>query len=101
MRRLDNDAELVREIVAIFSDDLEGQLTQIDEAMAAGNSDEVRTRCHKLAGSSSNAGAMRLNICAHNAETAARDNDLAVAQKWVERLGREARLFTQTVSEAA
>ena len=78
--RLDNDEDIAREIAVIFVESSRALYAELDEALARGDADVVRTRAHSLKGSAGNIGAETLRQLAAAIEQAGRDGRLEDAQ---------------------
>ncbi len=72
LARLDGDAALGREILAVFLQDTPGRLAALEEAVHGGRSDEVRVLAHALKGAAANVGALAVSQAAQAVEKAAR-----------------------------
>ena len=59
LARVDNNAKLLRELIAIFKVELPRLLCALREAIGRGNLKNVRESCHTLRGMLSNLGATR------------------------------------------
>ena len=59
LARVDNNAKLLRELIAIFKVELPRLLCALREAIGQGNLKNVRESCHTLRGMLSNLGATR------------------------------------------
>ena len=66
LARVDNDAGLLRELIAIFKVEFPRHLSELREAIGQGNLKSVRKSCHTMRGMLSNLGATRaLSHAAH------------------------------------
>ena len=72
LARLDGDAALGREILAVFLQDTPGRLAALEEAVDRGRPDEVRVLAHALKGAAANVGALAFSRAAQDVEKAAR-----------------------------
>ena len=81
IERLDNDAEIAREIAEIFVSSSEELLAELADAVGAGQADVIRARAHSIKGSSGNIGAEALQDLAAAMEDAGRDGDLDEASR--------------------
>ncbi|NLI75253.1 MAG: Hpt domain-containing protein [Candidatus Riflebacteria bacterium] len=72
LARLDGDAALGREILAVFLQDTPGRLAALEEAVGRGRPDDVRILAHALKGAAANVGALAFSRAAQAVEKAAR-----------------------------
>lgn len=73
LARLDGDAALGCEILAVFLQDTPGRLAALSEAVGRGCPDEVRTLAHAVKGAAANVGALAFSRAAQAVENAARE----------------------------
>jgi len=79
MERVDGSVELLKEMVALFLEEIPGLLATLHEAIKSGNARSVERAAHKLKGSVSNFSAQPSFEIALKLETAARDGNLSAA----------------------
>ena len=75
LARVDNDAELLRELIAIFKIELPRNLCALREAIGQGNVKNVQKSGHMLRGMLSNLGATRATAAAAQLEQLGDSND--------------------------
>jgi HPt (histidine-containing phosphotransfer) domain-containing protein len=85
LRRLGGDADLLRELAAIFVQDAAGLLDQATSALERADSAAAAHAAHSLKGLASNFSAAAADA-AHAAEDALRNNDLAASRRAVKTL---------------
>jgi HPt (histidine-containing phosphotransfer) domain-containing protein len=85
----DGNQDSLRELVDMFFKQTTSQLAQIQTAIAAGNSNEVRRVAHSCAGASSTLGMMRLGRLMRDLEKAGAAGALTNAPSICEDAGRE------------
>jgi signal transduction histidine kinase/HPt (histidine-containing phosphotransfer) domain-containing protein len=85
----DGNADSLRELVQMFFKQTTAQFAQIQTALAAGKSDEVRRLAHSCAGASATLGMMRLGRLMRDLEKAGAAGALTNATKICEDAGRE------------
>lgn len=76
MDRIGGDEELLKELVALYLDDEERLLTEMDRAVAAGDGSALSRSAHTLKGAVSNFCAPRAHAAAFAVEMAGRENRL-------------------------
>ena len=75
LARVDNDAELLRELIAIFKVEFPRHLSELREAIGQGNLKSVRKSCHTMRGMLSNLGATRATEAAAQLEQSRDSSD--------------------------
>ena len=75
LARVDNDAELLRELIAIFKVEFPRHLSELREAIGQGNLKNVRKSCHTMRGMLSNLGATRATAAAAQLEQSGDSSD--------------------------
>lgn len=75
LARVDNDAELLRELIAIFKIAFPRHLSELREAIGQGNLKNVRKSCHTMRGMLSNLGATRAAAAAAQLEQSRDSSD--------------------------
>jgi HPt (histidine-containing phosphotransfer) domain-containing protein len=73
--RLGGLVDLAPELVAIFLEDLPGQIRALEDAAAASDGPRARRVAHRIKGSAAGVGAVRLSRTAARAEAAAASGD--------------------------
>ena len=89
MKRVDGDTDLLAELVELFIEDYPKLLSQIEEAMADGNAEELASRAHALKGSVGNFAAKSAFDAALRLEKLAREGNLEKAQEAYDKLMQE------------
>lgn len=87
---IDGDAEMLHQLVQVFSDDMPSQLGQIEAAIRKGDSDELRRSAHLFKGSVANFGAALLTDKALQLEIKGRKGDLTGAMDLFHVMKRDA-----------
>ena len=90
LAEVDGDRDLLRYLVSVFEDQVEGQSAALREALARGNAEALENAAHALKGSLGPWGQGRAWEAAHALEEAARRNDLAAAETGAAALELEA-----------
>ena len=85
--RLGGDADLARQVIAVFLEDYPVQLELIHEALVRRDGPEVERLAHRLKGSSANLGLVELQKIATRLEEASRARDFALAELLAESAG--------------
>jgi HPt (histidine-containing phosphotransfer) domain-containing protein len=79
-------ADRIRHLVQTYIDDARSRAAQLDRAVSAGDSSEVRSLAHSLVGSSANLGARVVAEVCREVEVVARSGDLEAAPGLLGRL---------------
>jgi two-component system, sensor histidine kinase and response regulator len=79
LERLGGDEDLLREIAGLFLEDTQHLLSEIRQAVAAGDAGGLQRAAHTLKGSVGNFGAERVFQAAYRLEMAGRSGNLAGA----------------------
>ena len=77
LRRLMNDEQLARIIIQAFLGDMPGQIKQLKDVVAAGETQRIGQQAHKIKGAAANVGGEALQALAAALEQAAKANDQA------------------------
>jgi HPt (histidine-containing phosphotransfer) domain-containing protein len=88
IERIGGDEEAMRDILAIFLEDVEQQLAVLAGAAARGSFEELRTGAHTLKGSSASAGAKALSAVALTLEDHAKAGRIDEAKVALAQAGR-------------
>lgn len=86
---VDDDDELLMEIISVFLNECPAMITQIKNAVDAGDTMELERAAHTLKGSVGNFAANRAMVAAQELEEIGRDNKLDQARKACEKLEKE------------
>lgn len=89
LARLGGDRELLREIAALFIDDSDRMVGEIERALVARNAFALDRAAHTLKGCALNFGAQRVSEAARSLERIARSGDLSAASTVYETLRSE------------
>jgi signal transduction histidine kinase/DNA-binding response OmpR family regulator len=76
LERLSGDNELLDEVIAVFIDDIPGQLEELEQALDDRDAELVRLKAHRIKGASANIGAQAVRETALEIEHASRDGQL-------------------------
>jgi HPt (histidine-containing phosphotransfer) domain-containing protein len=93
LKRVEGDAELLREIVELFAADSPRLLGELRQASADGNAEILKRAAHTLKGAASNFGALAVVDAARVLETMGREGNLADAPVVCGRLEESLRAF--------
>jgi len=85
----DGNLESLRELVTLYIDQTNGQMEQLEAAIAAGNPSEVRRLAHSCAGASATCGMRRLVTSLRELERLGFEGQLTGAAKLCETAGLE------------
>lgn len=85
----DND-DFLREIVALFGDDLKVRIAELEQSLAEGDKSKFERSAHSIKGSAANLGAGMLKVSAENLETRSQKSGLADVAPLIEALKAEA-----------
>ena len=80
LARLGGDAELLKEVIGLFTEDCPPLMTAIREALAVSDAPAINRAAHQLKGSAGNFDARELTALAQQVEIHARDRDLAAVE---------------------
>ncbi len=72
LERLDGDDQLYREIVAVFTEDVPGELDVLEKAIASNDRVVIERQAHSLKSASANIGAETMRIVCLQTEKAAK-----------------------------
>jgi len=97
LERLGGAEALVPRFMGLFFKGVEPNMLALEEAIAAGDPDKVRTSSHAIKGSSANIGAMQLRESAAAIETAAKAGDISDAPAGFARMKEQLEEFRQAV----
>lgn len=84
------DAEFEQELIELFLEDQHERLSSIEQAIAGGDSADLRREAHTLKGAAANMGALALQHLARELEEAGRNGQLGPAPELLERIRVEA-----------
>ncbi len=79
--RLQDDAELVREVLAVFVADMPERLEEMRQALAAGDSGRIRDQGHGVKGAARNVSALAMQETAWRIELAGRTGEVEEARR--------------------
>ncbi|MFN7086365.1 MAG: ATP-binding protein [Burkholderiales bacterium] len=99
LENLDNDAELLREIVAIFMADCPKVMADLDTALETRSGEEIHRLAHRFKGSVGSLAAQRATALAAALEAAGRDGDMARAAQLLPQLENEAQRLCSQLAE--
>ncbi len=97
LERLGGAEALIPRFMGLFFKGVEPNMTALEEAIASGEPDKVRTTSHAIKGSSANIGAMQMRETAAAIETAAKSGDISAAPAGLERLKQQLAEFRVAV----
>jgi HPt (histidine-containing phosphotransfer) domain-containing protein len=97
-RRVDHDRDLLRELVAVFTEEAPGLLARIDEGIQAGLAGDVKKASHKLKGSLLQFSARTAVAAAQELEEKAQNGLVAGAAPLLNRLRHEIDLLREALS---
>jgi HPt (histidine-containing phosphotransfer) domain-containing protein len=97
--RVDHDVEFLAETVEMFDEDAPGLLSQIRDAVAAGDSEALAAAAHTYKGMVANFCAQHATDAARKLEMMGRDGDLAGAQEALGALEKEAERLGSALRE--
>ncbi|WP_277057182.1 ATP-binding protein [Trichlorobacter lovleyi] len=86
LERLGGAEALIPRFMGLFFKGVEPNMSALEEAIAEGNPDKVRTTSHAIKGSSANIGAMQMRETAAAIEAAAKTGDVSGAPAGLEKL---------------
>jgi HPt (histidine-containing phosphotransfer) domain-containing protein len=86
LERLGGAEALIPRFMGLFLKGVEPNMAALEEAIAEGNPDKVRTSSHAIKGSSANIGAMQMRETAAAIEAAAKTGDITGAPAGLEKL---------------
>jgi two-component system, sensor histidine kinase len=93
LERLGGAEALIPRFMGLFFKGVEPNMATLEEAIASGDSDKVRTSSHAIKGSSANIGAMQMRETAAGIETTAKTGDISGAPSSFERLKQQLEEF--------
>jgi len=93
LERLGGAEALIPRFMGLFFKGVEPNMAALEEAIAEGNPDKVRTSSHAIKGSSANIGAMQMRETAATIEADAKTGDIAGAPAGLEILKRQLEEF--------
>jgi len=99
LERLGGAEALIPRFMGLFFKGVEPNMAALEEAIAEGNPDKVRTSSHAIKGSSANIGAMQMRETAAGIEAAAKTGDITGAPAGLEKLKRQLEEFKAAVGE--
>lgn len=99
VERLGGAEALVPRFMGLFFKGITPNITALEEAIAASDSDKVRTSAHAIKGSSANIGAMQMRETAAVIEADAKAGDLSGAPAGLERLKQQLEEFKAATEE--
>ena len=76
----DDGGEFLRELIDIFLADTPKRIAEIEQALAAGNTEKLTRAAHSIKGSSGNFGAMQLTTLARDLEEQGKAGDIAAVR---------------------
>ncbi|WP_265555743.1 ATP-binding protein [Trichlorobacter lovleyi] len=97
LERLGGAEALIPRFVGLFFKGVEPNMVALEEAIAEGNPDKVRTSSHAIKGSSANIGAMQMRETAAAIEADAKTGDISGAPAGFERLKQQLEEFRAAV----
>jgi len=86
LSRLMGDEELVREIIAMFLEDMPGELKILKGFVENGRAHEAGAQAHKIKGAAANVAGEALREIAHAMEQAGKAGDMEALGKWMPEL---------------
>jgi HPt (histidine-containing phosphotransfer) domain-containing protein len=93
LERLGGAEALIPRFMGLFFKGVEPNMVALEEAIAEGNPDKVRTSSHAIKGSSANIGAMQMRETAATIEADAKTGDITGAPAGLEILKRQLEEF--------
>jgi signal transduction histidine kinase/HPt (histidine-containing phosphotransfer) domain-containing protein/ActR/RegA family two-component response regulator len=93
LERLGGAEALIPRFIGLFFKGVEPNMVALEQAIALGEPDAVRTTSHAIKGSSANIGAMQMRETAAAIETAAKAGDISGALAGLERLKQQLEEF--------
>lgn len=97
LERLGGAATLIPKFMGLFRNGVEKNLTELEQAIAAGDPEAVRVSAHTIKGACGNIGAMRMRETASTVEAAAKDGDISDASTGLAKLKQDYHEFNQQV----
>ncbi len=97
LERLGGAETLIPRFIGLFFKGVGPNMAALEEAIAAGDPDKVRTTSHAIKGSSANIGAMQMRETAAAIEMAAKSGDISGAPSGLEMLKRQLEAFKAVV----
>ncbi|MEW6219026.1 MAG: Hpt domain-containing protein [Thermodesulfobacteriota bacterium] len=94
LEQVDGDRDFLKEMLQEFVQLTSEQLPQLVEAIAAGNSDEVRSLAHSIKGAAANLCVEKMAADAKTLEYMGRDHNLQGADELVAALRKEMAVLT-------
>jgi HPt (histidine-containing phosphotransfer) domain-containing protein len=98
LERLGGAEALIPKFTGLFFKGVEPSLASLEEAIASGDSQKIRTSAHAIKGSSANIGAMKIRETAAMIEAAAKDGELEAAPERLIQLREQLEAFRQAVN---
>lgn len=98
--RLDGDAELVREILGLFCDDVPIQLASLESAVAGANWQAAARFAHSIKGSAGNVGGLRVHAVAGALESTIRSGEVAGAGDLLQALHSEIDALLKAIADS-
>ena len=94
--------ELVERILTKFNDALGEDLSKLEQAMRAADTDEVARHAHRINGSAATVSALRLQQCAGRLQSQAEARELVAIERSIQEMRAEySRLSTEISSRQA
>jgi HPt (histidine-containing phosphotransfer) domain-containing protein len=86
---MDGDADLLKEVLQIFIDDVPRKINGLRNALDSADADAIRFEAHSLKGSSANIGAELIRELAFKIEQAGKEHQIGTAVELFEKLESE------------
>lgn len=96
--RVQDDTELLLELLDIYTADFKEKRPKIEEAVKAGNADEVRSLAHSLKGASGNISAKSLRETFLELENKGKSGDLTGADALLQEIDQKFAAFAERMA---